>query len=268
MVFESLRKLLGLQASAPGTGRPPAGPPQRETVNPQSAAFDATARRRDAFWGSTGTVEKDVITHLISPSLLGGPSWPTTRQAYRVIRRNGGLIIATDGLSDPFDGVEGGGNGFEMELFIETAGIAPEHAKRPGDITGIKDSWAFELIKHVADTVAGAGGIRPQLERYKVLSMELPGFSQSFALSKQLPPGFATVDDAVGILIGAPAPDFPNLIADMPLSPVAIVPLVLVRADELVMLRAGGAEARVRLADKLAASPTGHRIDLQRASLA
>src|SRR5262249_20639235 len=142
-----------------------------------------------------------------------------------------------------------------------------EHASKPGDITGFKDSWAFELIKHIADTVAGAGGIRPQLERYTVLSMELPGFSRSYALAKQLPPGFATEDDALGILIGAPAPDFPTVISGMPLSPVAIGPVVLVRADELAALRAGGAEARRKLADQLAASPAGHRIDLRRPSL-
>jgi hypothetical protein len=267
MVFDSFRKLLGIANTASNDAQRPADPPQQKAANPDSDAFDATFKRRYDFWRRVGNVEDDGITHLISPSLLGGPAWPTTRQAYRIVRRDGGIIIVTDGLSDPFDNVEGGGNGFEMELFVETADIAPAHAGKPGDVTGIKDSWAFELVKHVADTVAGAGGIRPQLERYKVLSMELPGFSQSYALSKQLPPGFATEDDALGILIGAPLPDFPAAIADMPLSPVAIVPVVLVRADELMMLRAGGAEARRKLAGQLAASPAGHRINLSRPSL-
>ncbi|WP_419899002.1 Suppressor of fused protein (SUFU) [Roseomonas sp. USHLN139] len=282
-----LRERLGLQAPAAG---PPAGaappqaapPPSIPPAIPPSAAapaeapvaaplreeadaaaFQAGCDRRHAFWQAVGQVEDDVLTPLISPSFTGGPAWPSTRQAYRVVRRGHALVLATDGLSDPFDGVQGAGNGFGLELFLETGDIAAEFAGLPGDVSGLSRSWAFELLSHVAGTVAGAGGILPQLERHGVLSMELPGVSRARSLPDQLPPGFVTEDDALGLLLGGPEPDFPTLIADMPLSPVRMVPVVLLKAAELTALRQGGAEARHRLAGRLAAS-TGHRSSLGR----
>ncbi|WP_242662366.1 suppressor of fused domain protein [Teichococcus deserti] len=243
----------------PGPEAPAAPPPPQD----DSAAFQAGFDRRYAYWAAVGQVEDDVLTHLISPSFTGGPAWPSTRQAYRVVRRGHSLVLATDGLSDPFDNVQGGGNGYGMELFVETADIAAEFAGLPGDVAGLSRSWAFELLSHVAGTVAGAGGIVHQLERHGVLSMELPGFSQAHSLPDQLPPGFVTEDDALGLLLGGPDPDFPRLIEDMPLSPVRMVPVVLLKAAELTALRQGGAEARRVLAERLAAT-TGHRSSLTR----
>jgi len=97
--------------------------------------------------------------------------------------------------------------------------------------------------------------------------MELPGLSRSRALSKQLPPGFGTADDAIGILIGQPKPDFPDLITDMPLSPVAIVPVTLVLADELLLLRSSDASADRTIVARLKAAGIGHKIALQRPSV-
>lgn len=91
-------------------------------------ALGQSCARRDTYWVSVGMVEQDVLGHLISPDLMGRPAWPTTRQAYRIIRRPGSIIIATDGMSDPFDDSTRQENDFGMELFIETADILPEHA--------------------------------------------------------------------------------------------------------------------------------------------
>lgn len=231
-------------------------------------AAEETHRSRERYWAGIGAVESDVLAHLISPAFMGGPAWPSTRQAFRVIRRDGGVILATDGLSDPFDGVRGGGNGFQMEIFIETPGIDPSLLGQPGEIAGLSGSWAFEVLHHVAGTVAKAAGITYQLKRHQVLSMEIPGFSEAATLKAQLPPGFVTEDDSLGLLIGAPRPDFPTDIPGMPLSPVIMVPIMLVMASELEFLRAGGAEARRELAARLEATPGGHRSLLTRTALA
>lgn len=213
--------------------------------------FQESCLKRDRFWEAVGQVETDVLAHLISPSLTGGSEWPTTRQAYRVVRRKNTIIIATDGLSDPFRGVSGGENGFELELFIETPDIDPEHAGQAGDIGSIGKSWAFEIIQNVAGTVAGAGGINEQLDRYTVLSVEMPGVSQSHAVQTQVPKRFITDDDCIGILIGAPKQNFGTEIADMPLSPVRIIPITVITAAELNYIRASGASERIALAEKL-----------------
>ena len=99
-LFDRLR---GLFSGASGAPVPPA-PVAEPAPHPALAASQA---RRDAFWSEVGMVERDLLGHLISPGLLGGPAWPTTRQAYRVVRRSSGaILIATDGMSDPFEGAD------------------------------------------------------------------------------------------------------------------------------------------------------------------
>jgi hypothetical protein len=184
-----------------------------------------------------------------------------------IIRRDHPIILATDGMSDPFDLIEGEGNGFGMELFLETSDIPAELAGEKGDLGDIMKSWAFSLLKDVADMVADAGGYVPMLDRHGVLSMEFSGVSESSPFSGQLSARFITGDDCVGVLVGRPDPDFPTRFDDMPLSPVRMVPVVLITAAELEYVREGGAAARRELTARLAASPSGHRADLNRLSL-
>lgn len=234
----------------------------------RDAARTATHERLGRFWAAIGDVEPDVVSHLINPAFMGGPRWPGLRQAYRVIRRNGSTIIATDGLADPFDELEADGNGFGMELFLETADLPPALRGAPGDMGRIAETWAMALLVHLARQVAQAGGVTDKLDRMGVLSSESGGVSNSPALSGQVPSRFITEDDSVGVLIGRPQPDFPDRIDDMPLSPVRITPIVLLTADELEAVRSGGAAKRTEIADKLAASPTGHRCAFGRPSMA
>lgn len=231
------------------------------------AAREASAECLDRHWASVGTVERDVLAYMISPSFSGGPYWPSTRQAYRVVRRDDTIIIATEGLSDPFDDAEEMGNGFEMELFVETADI-PEHARGPvGDVDPFQRSWAFELVEHVAKTVADAGGYTRGLDKYGAMSIEIPGFSLSNHMCDQFPKHFVTEDDSTGVLLGAPEPDFPTRLDDMSLSPVRLVPVVLITAAELEYIRAGGRAARDDLVGRLKAAGVGHMSSLQRDSV-
>lgn len=231
------------------------------------AARQASSECLDRHWRSVGSVEQDVLGHVISPSFLGGPDWPSTRQAYRIVRRGDSVIIATDGLSDPFDGAPELGNGFEMELFLETGDLAEGTRGDVGDVTPLMRSWAFDVMRTVAGTVADAGGITHQLEDYGVLSVELPGASEAPHLIDQIPTRFVTEDDCVGVLVGGPAPDFATRLEDMPLSPVTLVPVVLITAAELEHVRMGGRKAREALVQQLTAAGHGHRSRLDRPDL-
>ena len=66
----------------------------------------SAAARKDT-WQELGTVEPLVLNDSANPALLGGPKWPALRQAFRVVRPRTGanVILASDGLSDPFDDV-------------------------------------------------------------------------------------------------------------------------------------------------------------------
>lgn len=265
------KKLLGSSKSPEPQAQDVPQPHEQSNLTEAEAANLAVREAGEAcldrHWNSVGTVERDVLSYLISPSFSGGPYWPSTRQAYRVVRRGDTIILATEGLSDPFDDTEGMGNGFEMELFVETADI-PEHVRGAvGEVDPFKRSWAFELLEHVAKTVADAGGITHQLDQYGALSLELPGLSQSHHMSDQLPKLFVTDDDSTGVLLGAPEPDFPTQLDDMPLSPVRLVPVVLITAAELEYVRSGGRAAREDLVSRLKAAGVGHMSSLHRASV-
>lgn len=257
-VLDWLRRILGGQQSDGSAGKPADESPPDDPPRRDEEALRQSGARRDAYWAAIGMVETDVLTHLVSPSFTGGPAWPTTRQAYRVIRRPNTVLIATDGMSDPFVPPVAEGNGFGVELFVETADIAPEHAGKTGEISLLSRSWAFELVSHVAGSVAEAGGILGQLERHGVLSMELPGVSKSHAIGAQLPARFATADDCLGILLGVPVTGFPTRIEGMPLSPVTTVPITLITAEELETLRRGGAAERKALVETLARTGRHH----------
>jgi hypothetical protein len=270
-IFDWMRKLLGggksIQEAPPSAPIPMQQANDRAHASDQDLVLKATHDRLDRYWSSVGRVEPEVLAHLISPSFMGGPHWPTTRQAYRVIRRGSSTILATDGMSDPFDDGEETGNGFGMELFLETSDIPAQFLGDKGDIGIIKNSWAFELLRHVAAMVAEAGGIIEKLDTYGVLSIEFPGVSQSDAVAEQVPRQFVAGDDNIGILLGGPDPDFPTRIEDMPLSPVRIVPVVLITALELDRIRSGGRAGRNDIVAKLATSATLHRSTFDRPSV-
>jgi hypothetical protein len=91
--------------------------------------------------------------------------------------------------------------------------------------------------------------------------MEFPGVSKSRSFSAQLPARFVTADDCVGILFGVPVAGFPTRIDDMPLTPVSIVPVTLITAEELEAVRQGGT-AREALVHRLAQSGRHHLSNL------
>jgi hypothetical protein len=73
---------------------------------PNAALCEASHKARQACWGKVGRVDSDVLSHIINPAFMGGPRWPALRQAFAVIRRpeTQTVVLASDGLSDPFDG--------------------------------------------------------------------------------------------------------------------------------------------------------------------
>ncbi len=76
---------------------------------------------RNKFWSGVGKVDSDVVSHLINPAFMGGPQWPSQRQAFVTVRKGTSTIIASDGLSDPFadpdDDEAASYNGHGLELY-------------------------------------------------------------------------------------------------------------------------------------------------------
>jgi hypothetical protein len=202
-----------------------------------------TCKVRDRAWASWGTVDPDVIAHLINPTLMGGPRWPGLRHAFHTVRRDGELLIASDGLADPFDEGEGpeDANGFGLEIFAVTS----------DPIAEAKNSWLFDMVWQMSQQAAANGQVAELLDELGVVSAEL----YDVGIPKKHARRFFNDANRVGVLLGLHAPPIPARI-DGPLSPIRLVNIKLLSVRELAFAVNGGDKARVELARRFAATPT------------
>lgn len=242
--FGWLRGLFGAKAQAVSAPEP------HRIMSLAERSADARGR----FWSALGPASDRILS-----SAPAGSLWPGGHEAYRLVHRGNAILLATDGLSDPV-GETAATNGFEIELFVEGPGEGA-----PAQVAG--DGWMLEVLRRVAAIVAEEQGILRPLERHGPIPLELTNVSSSAAIAARLPAQFLTADDVLGVLIGGPDPDFATRIEDMPLSPVRVVPVVLLTAAELGELRAGDGDTRDAVVAQLSASGVGHCSDLQRESI-
>ncbi|KAK9865452.1 hypothetical protein WJX84_001015 [Apatococcus fuscideae] len=193
---------------------------------------------------------------------MGAPKWPAMRQAFRLVKRpNGNLLIASDGLSDPFDDItlgEGNVNGFGLEFFIETPAD-----ELPSSLEDIKASWQFQLLYTVSQLAAGHGGIRAIMDDMKLLSTEAEGVAEAVPGTHQAT--HVNSQQRVGALLGLKSVltsldgnpgsvSIPEKIPRMPLTEVKLVNIKLLDLEELKIITESGAAGRKRLSDLF----TGH----------
>lgn len=242
--FGWLYRLFGAKAQTAGKS----GPARIASV------ADRSAEARGRFWSALGPASDRILS-----SAPAGSLWPGGHEAYRLVHRGSAILLATDGLSDPV-AEEAAANGFGIELFVEGPGEGA-----PAQVAG--DGWMLEVLRRVAAIVAEEQGILRPLERHGPIPLELTNVSSSAAIAARLPAHFLAADDVLGVMIGGPDPDFATSIEGMPLSPVRVVPVVLLTAAELGEIRAGDSDTRDAVLARLAASGAGHCSDLQRDSI-
>ncbi|MNK88750.1 hypothetical protein D3C87_1087280 [compost metagenome] len=201
---------------------------------------------RDAFYATLGAVDADVLAPLVNPAFMGGPRWPSLRQAWRVIRRNDSILIASDGLSDPFEDDDDVfvPRGHLLEVCIE----APLSAFN-GD--PVQASWLFDLVYQVSQNVADHGSIDLLVQRHGSVSMALD--------LQDAPKGLEDENEQVGVLLAQGAGTIPPSF-DTPFGDVMLLTLTALQPTELAYISEAEdkAQARRDLAAALAASPAGH----------
>lgn len=238
------------RTAAPGG---PLATQERARIPPDDPRIAEGRALRFRHWQRLGLPEADPIAYLTDPTLHGIPAWPSGRQSYHVVRRSASLVLATDGLSDPFVATRAtGDSGYGVEVFIEIPGAEAI------DTPELRDSWAFGLIEIVAQNIAGFGGIVNRLDREGIVAMAVPLI---------LPPGPGWVDATgfTGVLIGLPARRVATRL-DLPFGPVRVLAVTLLRPDE-ALYAARSAENRADLAARLRHSGQEHLSDPARASL-
>jgi hypothetical protein len=212
------------------------------------ALIENACAAREAAYGSWGTVDPYVLAPALNPALMGGPSWPAMRQGYRQIAKPTGFILATDGLSDPFDDGTGPTHGFGIELLIESDEIL-------GNAQG---TWLIQAITQLAANAADHGGLRDLMVELGLLSIELSDV--------EVPAKFLSPEGRVGFMLMQPGPPLPTRVEHAG-GDAMLIAAKLLTAAELAHVVEFGEEGRRDLALKFSADKSHHVSSTTRASV-
>ncbi len=216
---------------------------------PMNRVIEARAQ----FWSSLGEMDMDVLTHLINPAFLGGPRWPTMHQAYLKVERPHSVLLASDGLSDPFEDEQEANVGFGIECYVDSD--EPELRTALGKLRG---SWQFQLLYQVAQNAAHLRVIKEELEQYEVIALEV--------YDVNVPQNFISPEGRVGTLLGIDAPGIPREI-NTPEGSIRLVSIKLLTLPELAYITQYGEDGRKHLAELFRAQGSYHLSSLKRKSV-
>ena len=74
--------------------------------NTLAGVLERSIQARSAAWAQLGKTRRIPTTHLKASANSERQKWPSVRQSYQLVERgNGTTILASDGLSDPFDDI-------------------------------------------------------------------------------------------------------------------------------------------------------------------
>ncbi|MGZ8245622.1 hypothetical protein [Methylomagnum sp.] len=214
-----------------------------------SDRLQMAAQARTEAIEALGDGTSTALTSLMGP-MGEGPDWPAG-PAWRAIRREGRLLIFSDGLSDPWVERNRPETGLGLEVFIDSpqSGL-PDDAP----LFLAADTWLFPMLAEISHILAGHHRLRDTLLESGFLSM-------GFAID-HLKDGRGRA----GALLNVAAAGLPTTI-QLPGGEVRLVAVTLLTPEEMTFLRGGGATAREELAAKLQAAGVGHWSLPRRASV-
>lgn len=199
--------------------------------------FENSCKLRNEYWEAIGKLDPDVIAHLINPAFMGGPAWPSLRQAFATIRQPEHTIIASDGLSDPYDDMEANTsnapyNGFGLEVYVKAEPITGQ----------VNTTWEFQLLYQAAQLIANHGNVVGLLHEMTYITTEF--------YDVDVPEEFVNAEGRVGAILGLPDENIPATV-QLTLEPVKMVNVKLLTLAELNHVTTYGEEGRMKLAELL-----------------
>lgn len=213
-------------------------------------ALTESIRARWTFWAEHGDLAPDLISPQVNPIYKNVPAWPSDRLAFLTLERDDSTILATDGLSDPFDDLNKGNQGFGVEFFIDIA-------ERP--LSDMSRNIAVEILLTVAYNTVARGGVEDLLDDFGLVSMEIP--------ESDLPATHLTSDGNACILLGGPKADLDTLYVDGPMGSIELISLTLLTGRETELIRRKGASGRADIAQNLLEAGIGHKTVVGRPSI-
>ncbi len=218
--------------------------------------FAESAKKRTALWESIGKLDPYVISHVINPAFMGGPRWPSLRQAFVNVETAQGTIIASDGLSDPYDDYDTNPknqsyNGLGFEFYMES----PE---KPTALDKLQTTWQFNMVYQASQLAADNGNLIGMIQEFTYISTEL--------YDVNVPAQFLNKEGRVGVLLGLKSNTIPAELA-LSLETILLVNVTLLTVAEINYIVEHGAEARMNIAQKISAQGNNGFSSLERPSV-
>ncbi|KAA2243427.1 hypothetical protein F0L74_13085 [Chitinophaga agrisoli] len=199
--------------------------------------FEESCALRDSYWQAAGAVDADVMAPVINPAFMGGPAWPSLRQAYLTIRRPETTIMASDGLSDPYEDMDSNPdnaeyNGFGLEVYVVAEKVT-------GSIQG---TWELQLLMQAAEILARQGNVVSLLDELTYITTEF--------YNVDVPKEFVNSEGRIGAIFGLPDEQLPGML-ELSLEPVKMVNVKLLTLAELNYIVEHGEAGRMKVAELL-----------------
>jgi hypothetical protein len=207
---------------------------------------DATHQARHEVWSAWGTVDPYVIAPIVNPAFLGGTRWPGLRQAHLVVRKDGAVLLASDGLADPAEWPDADPtNGLGVEAYA----ITGDDIDDAGEVMRVGTSWLGAMVQNVSNTLAAEGWpLIDALAEYRIMTIGLTGILGS-------EDDRWVDDDGMSVaMLGLTDPEIADVVPG-PLSAIRFLNVKLLtrrEADFCIQDARGSAAARAELARRFA----------------
>ncbi|QRN92987.1 suppressor of fused domain protein [Archangium violaceum] len=219
------------------TGPSPLSDEERAYKRKCSELLDPPPAARRAAWKSLGTLDELVVA-----PRGGSYEFPAYRLDWAIIHRKAGcILLASEGLSDPFIAKLEPSVGFGLELVLETEGT-----ELPLD--AIEGSWPYNLLERVSQEVVAHEHVR-EGAKAGLLVLEVAG--------KGMPASLVTKEGRVGVLLGLESRTLPRQFPT-PFGDVRLVTVKALLPAELAYVSKRGAEGAAELARRFAETGEEH----------
>lgn len=169
-------------------------------------------------------MDPHVIAQMLPSFFMGGPQWPSGRQAHLIARRGDELLVASDGLSDPIEWDDAPpSNGFGVEVYAMTG----DHFDDTGTMA-IPSTWLGMIVMGMSSTVAEHRlMVGRALEAEETITVAFDASGLPEAAHERF------VDDQgmAVVMLGVTGTEIPDQV-EGPLSPIRLVNVKLLTAAE------------------------------------
>ncbi|MBF4461361.1 MULTISPECIES: hypothetical protein [unclassified Rathayibacter] len=205
------------------------------SADERRALAEAVAEDRAEMWRAVGALDRTVVVSTEDPGTRGGARWPTDHRAFLRIERADSVVLATDGLSDPFDRLARPGTGLGLELCLESSALCGVPA------ADLWNHWHFRVLYEAARRAALQGVCcRTGLDTARLAGTSAPA-------------SWLDADGCVGVLLGLRSPRLPEHI-ELATGEAELVTLTPLRPQEYAWA-AVDATARAEIGDRLRRLP-------------